>query len=444
MQVWSWGINDNAALGRPTAGVPDPDHPEETLEPEILETQPMVVQTLVDENFRAVDVSAGDSVSVALGEDGELRAWGSFRVSLHLPLEKSLLNLRLFQSSEGLLGFDGQIGSSKTQIKPLPIPALQNYQFAQVACGDDHVLALTTAGHVYTWGAGQSAQLGRRIIERRKINGLSPERLALRNIVLIGTGSFHSFAVNAKGAVFAWGLNMSGQTGVSVEKGGDEPIIWKPTEVDALNPERLGGRKVVQISGGEHHSLFLLDDGTVMGCGRCDAYQVGLANDHPAQKDLDERKEIAKKAAEEAAKELAKKKKEEGEEGGADQPAPTGLIEEFIPEPVIIPFPPPPTSTNPSPALAPWSPTLLTSAPSNPIAHISARSRHNLAISRDGNAYSWGLGLSYQLGLGPDVEEVAVPTRIKNKALEGVKLERAAAGSQHCLLVGEKVEVAAV
>ena len=42
----------------------------------------MVVQTLVDENFRAVDISAGDSVSVALGHDGDLRAWGSFRVSL--------------------------------------------------------------------------------------------------------------------------------------------------------------------------------------------------------------------------------------------------------------------------------------------------------------------------------------------------------------------------
>jgi alpha-tubulin suppressor-like RCC1 family protein len=82
MQVWSWGINDNASLGRPTTNVPDPDNPEETLEDEILETQPMVIQTLVDENFRAVDVSAGDSVSVALGHEGDLRVWGSFRVSI--------------------------------------------------------------------------------------------------------------------------------------------------------------------------------------------------------------------------------------------------------------------------------------------------------------------------------------------------------------------------
>ena len=41
----------------------------------------MLVQTLADEAFRAVRIAAGDSVSVALGEDGQLRAWGSFRVS---------------------------------------------------------------------------------------------------------------------------------------------------------------------------------------------------------------------------------------------------------------------------------------------------------------------------------------------------------------------------
>ena len=74
--------DQRAALGRPTDHVPDPDSPQEILEAEVLETQPMVVQTLVDENFRAVDVSAGDSVSVALGHEGDLRAWGSFRVSL--------------------------------------------------------------------------------------------------------------------------------------------------------------------------------------------------------------------------------------------------------------------------------------------------------------------------------------------------------------------------
>jgi regulator of chromosome condensation len=33
------------------------------------------------EKFRATRVAAGDSISVALSDQGEIRVWGSFRVS---------------------------------------------------------------------------------------------------------------------------------------------------------------------------------------------------------------------------------------------------------------------------------------------------------------------------------------------------------------------------
>ena len=55
-----------------------------------------------------------------------------------------------------------------------------------------------------TRGNGQQAQLGRKIIERRKVNGLAPERLSLRKIALVGSGSYHSFAVDYQGNVYAW------------------------------------------------------------------------------------------------------------------------------------------------------------------------------------------------------------------------------------------------
>lgn len=92
-KIWSWGINDNAALGRET-GRGD-------VEAEVLETEPMLVEGLGPqgkgtkagtkeqgggqmgdvETFRATRIAAGDSVSVALSEDGQVRVWGSFRVS---------------------------------------------------------------------------------------------------------------------------------------------------------------------------------------------------------------------------------------------------------------------------------------------------------------------------------------------------------------------------
>lgn len=59
----------------------------------------IVVQTLLDEGFRAIEVCAGDSISVALGEGGALRVWGSFRVS---PLF-ALLSCLDYVSSNKLL-----------------------------------------------------------------------------------------------------------------------------------------------------------------------------------------------------------------------------------------------------------------------------------------------------------------------------------------------------
>lgn len=47
---------------------------------EVLETQPMLVDGLGAEGFKAVRVAAGDSVSLALSDLGEVRCWGSFRV----------------------------------------------------------------------------------------------------------------------------------------------------------------------------------------------------------------------------------------------------------------------------------------------------------------------------------------------------------------------------
>lgn len=79
-QVRSWGINDNAALGRITTDVPDPKNPGQMIPNEDLESYPFVVETLGQDGFRAVQVAAGDSISVAISEKGELRAWGSFRV----------------------------------------------------------------------------------------------------------------------------------------------------------------------------------------------------------------------------------------------------------------------------------------------------------------------------------------------------------------------------
>lgn len=76
-------MNDDAALGRITQDVPDPSNPGAFLNVDDLTSIPHPLQSLVDEGFRAVKVVAGDSICAAVSDQGELRVWGSFRVSHH-------------------------------------------------------------------------------------------------------------------------------------------------------------------------------------------------------------------------------------------------------------------------------------------------------------------------------------------------------------------------
>lgn len=430
-RVFSWGINDNACLGRETSRDPN-------VETEEMETQPLPVEGLSPngigirggslssgggsegevEKFRATRVAAGDSVSVALSDQGELRVWGSFR------------------SNDGLLGFDGTEGSAKLQFLPVALPALVKHSFVQVACGSDHVLALSTEGIVFSWGNGQQGQLGRRIIERRKINGLTPERLHLRDIVSIGAAAYHSFAIDKRGEVWAWGLNTLCQLGVGTR----DDVLTMPERVQSLSPKNLGGARVIQAHGGQHHSLFLLDDGRVFGCGRCDGLELGISESHPAMKTVIEarnawstqRDEELKAEMVVYEKRMAEKRAAQTGPGGGgvsgtemilseeDMPPRRGPPpDEFVMTPVHIPFP-----------------------GDVRIASISCGARHNLAVDQSGTVYSWGFGVSSQLGQG-DEEQCETPTPVVSKQLKPFSTVFATAGGQHCVLLavnkGEEV-----
>lgn len=286
-------------------------------------------------------------------------------------------------------------------------------------------------------------------------------------------------------------MNSLDQTGVDRSEGGSSAIVSIPTEVSSLHPSNLNGRRVTAISGGEHHTLFLLSDGSVWGCGRCDGYELGLADDHPALKDVDARKvEGEKKWRAKRAAVLAKREKGEQtkqrrransvsraqtEEPSTINPAavangkglsseavgnghPTdsngGIVSrtpsfntdewasdkpplqnEYVMKPVPIPFPPPPASLEDEndPVLPPWTDECYTTAPLDPVVQISAGTRHNLAVTRAGHVYAWGFSPQSALGLGKEMEAAKTPTRVKSKAMKGWFVEEVSAGGQHCL-----------
>ncbi|KAI9302721.1 regulator of chromosome condensation 1/beta-lactamase-inhibitor protein II [Cunninghamella echinulata] len=341
-ELYSWGCNDQRALGRSGE-----------------EYEPGLVENL--NGIKIVKVVCGDSISMALSDTGKVYCWGTYRCA------------------EGALGF-----SKDKEVQDLPavFDALAKYNIIDIAAGTDHCLALTDKGRVYGWGNGQQFQLGRRVIERRKRNGLRPEALALRNIKAIGTGSYHSFAVSHDNDLYVWGLNNYQQCGLLTENVHKvEDIITSPTIVPGLQ----GKGAIRSVVAGEHHSYVLMENGTVYSFGRADSCQLGLPDALVHQLQTTNQKDES-----------------------------SSQFKKAIGIPTQIPD-------------------------LKDVVQISSGSNHAIVTTKKGDAYTWGFGEMYALGNGSDEDE-SVPLLLAGQKLEGHKVLRVSAGAQHSVILVDKLK----
>ena len=257
-KILTWGVNDQGALGRSTKSgeqfreinVADDDEDLNSgLNP--LESAPAEVDYIdIPEQTIFTKVAAGDSITMVLTNTGLVYGCGTFR------------------GNEGILGFTKDIQVQETLTL---VHGLKN--IVDITCGANHVIALDTKGTAYAFGSGQQNQLGRRIVERTKINALTPREFGLPRgkIQSVSAGAYHSFAIDKSGQVWTWGLNSFGETGIPDDAGEDGATVLKPQVVPALQ-----GKGVSQIDGGAHHSLAVTSNGTVLAWGRCDGAQTGI------------------------------------------------------------------------------------------------------------------------------------------------------------------------
>lgn len=349
--VYTWGVNDQGALGRDTtwkANRADSDsEDEQMLNPK--DSVPGKVEGM-PEGVKVVRVACGDSITVAITEQGQVYAWGSFRCS------------------DGILGFSPQI---KVAYRPVHLKELNN--IVSVVCGTDHVLALTAYGSVFSWGNGQQFQLGHRVVERTRINALIPREFGLKKIRAIGAGSYHSFAISHDGKVFSWGLNQFGQCGIESSGGEDGAVVPNPTHIRSLDRYNI-----VYVTGGEHHSAALTQEGELFVWGRLDANQLGIPRAY----------------------------------------LPDYTVYDASNKPRFVPIP--------------------TKVPGiSRVSRIYCGTHHNLAILKDdGSVWSWGFGESFQVGQGPSGDDIEVPTKIENTAIRNKVMVSGGAGGQFSVLLG--------
>ena len=166
------------------------------------------------------------------------------------------------------------------QRSPILISELK--KIVAVTCGTNHVLALNDKGKVFVWGAGEQNQLARRVVARTAEGALIPREFGLqrKKITKIGSGDYHSFAVDKDGKLYAWGLNTFSQTGIPISENKDDTILV-PTLVKALSPYSIR-----EIDGGAHHTISCTDSGQVLVWGRIDNNQGGMKIDKFSETDV--------------------------------------------------------------------------------------------------------------------------------------------------------------
>ncbi|HTL33198.1 MAG TPA: hypothetical protein VL326_08740 [Kofleriaceae bacterium] len=127
----------------------------------------------------------------------------------------------------------------------------------------DTTCVIRADGTVWCWGEGRYGELGDGITH---VPVAVPQQVpGLPKVVAIEAGWYHVCAITAEGALWCWGSNTYGQSGVA------DPFanaIVPPTRVSLPRP-------VLSVSAGGYHTCAVLDDNTVACWGKNTYGEVG-------------------------------------------------------------------------------------------------------------------------------------------------------------------------
>lgn len=271
----------------------------------------------------------------------------------------------------------GQVGLRPDGKKSTPIEILKltDDKVTKVVSGNDHTVALTQSGDIYTWGSADQGQLGRvggYFSSRGGRRGLQfiliPRIVRMRKATKfrdIFAGSFCTFAIDKNSpSVYVWGLNNYGQLATGENNNSYFPMKSKP--LSALNNDT---NQSIHIASGQHHSVVLTTDGKVFSVGRADYGRLGL-----------------------------------GEEA-KDQLVPVEVA----------------------------------SFGDQRVQQVSCGEVVSFAVTEDGHLYSWGMGSCLQLGSGNDDDVFSpILVEGKNLIVAEHKVLMVDAGGQHTLILAQK------
>jgi alpha-tubulin suppressor-like RCC1 family protein len=188
-----------------------------------------------------IGVGSGWWFDVALKKDGTVWVWG-----------------KNADETSGLAG-NGDLRTTAIT-RPTRVPFGPPASIVQVATNGNFLIALDSKGRVWSWGGGADSKENR---GSGSDEFGKPQRLPhLPPIRAVAAGDGFSYALDAAGELWGWGINGT-YLGLGSSAGGWVP---QPTPVRLAFPE-FGGRKVTRIAVSGHTSHVILDDGSLWGWG---------------------------------------------------------------------------------------------------------------------------------------------------------------------------------
>ncbi len=174
--------------------------------------------------------------------------------------QKSLENSSLIEFSSTISVIESKI-----------VKELCDKNIIDIKHGDNSYIALTSEGHVFSWGSNDIGQLG----NGEKGNDLYLpaliQYLSSKTVIEICCGCNHSLALSSEGEVYAWGDNETGQIG----NGEDGYDICQLFPHKLCNPNN---ERVKSIACGSFHSLGLTESGIVFVWGQSIFRKFGISN----------------------------------------------------------------------------------------------------------------------------------------------------------------------
>lgn len=220
------------------------DHHELLIDEEMI-PKPRIIQSL--NHYKIVQVAAGSNHVIALDKSGSIIVWGD--------------------NSHGQLG----LGPGSGQMIKIPsiMVAMRSLPISQIFSGSNHSGCLTHSGAIFVWGKNNFGQLGTGNSDSSQIPILL-KTIRDQGVKYVDMGEDHSVALTYDGGVFSWGQGGHGQLGHGT-------ISCQNTPRKVFE---LMGNRTISLACGRKHTLVLTSTRSVFGFGLNCNNQLGPSHEN--------------------------------------------------------------------------------------------------------------------------------------------------------------------